>query len=711
MHNFFIKFLVAVVLAIILTLLYIFVPQTLFSLDNKIRDFMFTKRGELPKVSTTNKPSIVIIDIDEKSLKEIGQWPWSRSVVADLLYKLNDAGVGIVGLDIVFSEEDRSSCYCKSSNESQIDNDDTLAQCLMQTPVIGGYVFKMENSDTNSSNSPTFAGTFIDRNRATRYIKESKGVRLNIEKLQDAMYSIGFFNVMPDEDGMVRRAPMMMKYENAPYPSLALEMVRIYSGAKIINIISDNELGMSGIEFGTFKIPTDIFGRFTVNFRGGGGYFKYISAVDIINGNFNIEDIQNSFALVGTSAIGLHDLRSTVFDLAIPGVEIHANIIDNILNEDYLYKPAQMIAYDITIIWVVVFLSLILLSFVKSMLRILFSIILLYLLFKLFYIFMFENGLLFNLLFPLLAYFTTLIVSVFIDYIIASKQKEQAKRMLGKKVSPAVMEYLLEHSQEDLVSPREVEATVLFSDIRGFTSISEKIGSPDRLIKLLNTYMTPMVENIVYFHGTIDKFIGDAIMAYWNAPIKVPNHADSAVKSAIEQIEMLDEVNKKITPLYDVTIAIGIGIHTGIVTAGDMGSEGRSDYTIIGDNVNLASRLEGLTKQYAAQILITNATYKQLKDKYKIRPIDLVEVKGKHEAVEIHEVLCNNKIVTDDELKEYKDATNFFRTGEVEKAYKLYSQLQEKNPSKLYEFYKERCEKFIDSPELEFTSILTMTTK
>ena len=167
--------------------------------------------------------------------------------------------------------------------------------------------------------------------------------------------------------------------------------------------------------------------------------------------------------------------------------------------------------------------------------------------------------------------------------------------MLGKKVSPAVMNYLLEHSDEDLVASKEIEATIFFSDIRGFTSISEKIGSPDKLIHLLNRYMTPMVENVVNNHGTIDKFIGDAIMAYWNAPIEVKEHADVAIKSAIEQIEMLDNINSTIEPEYDVKIAIGIGIHTGLVTAGDMGALGRSDYTIIGDNVNLASRLEGLT--------------------------------------------------------------------------------------------------------------------
>jgi adenylate cyclase len=324
---------------------------------------------------------------------------------------------------------------------------------------------------------------------------------------------------------------------------------------------------------------------------------------------------------------------------------------------------------------------------------------------------LFTYGLVLNVLVPLISYSVTLIISIGIDYVIATRQKEQAKKMLGKKVSPAVMDYLLKHSAEDIVASREVEATVFFSDIRSFTSISEKIGSPDKLIHMLNTYMTPMVESIIDARGTIDKFIGDAIMAYWNAPIPVEDHTDKALGSAVRQIEMLVDINEIITPLYDVEIDIGIGIHTGVVTAGDMGAEGRSDYTIIGDSVNLASRLEGLTKQYGAQILISLAAKKKLKDTYKIRKIDLVEVKGKKEAIEIFEVICNNKNIDEKELQKYDDAIALFRNGEVNLASEAFNALQEEYPSKLYAFYQERCKYFIDNPDLEFTPVLTMTTK
>ncbi len=273
------------------------------------------------------------------------------------------------------------------------------------------------------------------------------------------------------------------------------------------------------------------------------------------------------------------------------------------------------------------------------------------------------------------------------------------------------MDYLVKHKKENLVSPREVEASILFSDIQGFTTISEKIGSPNKLINILNSYMTPMVDNIISHQGTIDKFIGDAIMAYWNAPLPVKNHADEAVRSAVEQLELLVEVNRSIKKEYNVEIAISIGVHTGLVTAGDMGSEGRSDYTIIGDNVNLASRLEGLTRYYDVNILISKETYKRLIQTYTIRPIDIVEVKGKNKAVEIFEVIPKTKKIEYTEMKMYIKALNLFRDASLTEAKSYFIKLNNQNPNKLYNQYIKRCQYYIDNPNIPFTSVLKMTTK
>lgn len=709
MRSFLIKVSIAIFLILTLSWAYLFMPQAFFSLDNRLRDFLFVIRGELPK-----NDKVVIVDIDEKSLNTYGQWPWSRDLFSDLIYRLTDAGVGVVGLDIVFAEEDRTSPHrfakmFPSLSQKLPNYDELLAQCFTQTPVIGGYIFTFEES--REKKTPMIPAIFVEKGmKNSSTILEPKSVILNIPTIQDSLYSCGFFNNTPDEGGMIRNVPLVMKYNDVIYSSLALEMIRIYSGAKRVNINGD-EAGIRTIEFGEYKIPTDSVGRLVVNFRGPGKHFKYISAADILSGNFDADDIKDKFVLVGTSAVGLFDLRSIPFDSTFAGVEVHANAIDNILTGDFLQKPADIVVYDLMIIIVLIVLLMALFSFVKSWLMIPLGILIAYGLYELLFRMLFEHGVVLNLLFPVLAFSLTFLFSVGVDYVIASRQKDQAKRMLGKKVSPAVMEHLLKHSKQDLVASKEVEATIFFSDIRSFTNISEKIGSPDRLINMLNEYMTPMVDSIVSHKGTIDKFIGDAIMAYWNAPVEVKNHADEALRSAIEQIELLEEVNKTIVPKYDVTIDIGIGIHTGIVTAGDMGSHGRSDYTIIGDNVNLASRLEGLTKQYGAQILISNATFSRLKNRYKIRPIDLVEVKGKSEAVEIYEVICNNKDISENELKLYEDAVKLFRDAKVKESHEVFLRLQKENPSKLYEFYMSRCQEFINNPEAEFTPVLKMTTK
>ncbi len=671
---------------------------------------MFVMRGELPK---TNQ--VIIVDIDEKSLKQYGQWPWNRKTVASLLTKLSSYQPGIIGLDIVFAEEDRSSPHTLNKKFPNITThlpnyDELLSQCFQYNPIIGGYIFTF--TEEEQKNSPTIPAIIVERGlQENQTILSPKGTILNIPLLQDSLYSSGFFNNTPDDNGMIHSVPLIMKYDENIYTSLPLEMVRIYSQENRINIIGD-AIGAHSISFGDFHIPVDSFGRLFINFRGADHHFKYISAADILNETANKVDIQNKFVLLGTSALGLYDLRSIAFDNNIPGVEIHANVIDNLLQGDFLERPLNHQLYTIVTIFVLVFVLTFMLHIVRSWLVLPLALLFLSLLWYGYYLMLFSYGIILNLLFPLFSFVLTLIISVSINYVLEQRQKLIVKNMLGKKVSTAVMDYLLIHANEELIISKEVEATVFFSDIQGFTAISEKLESPTKLIHVLNTYMTPMVDNIISHKGTIDKFIGDAIMAYWNAPLKVENHADMAVQSAIEQIEMLKKINIPIQSEYDVNIGIGIGIHTGLVTAGDMGSKGRSDYTVIGDNVNTASRLEGMTRFYDVSILISSITYHALQQNhYTIRPIDFVEVKGKKKPIEIFEVICNTNPISKEELTLYNSAIEEFRAGHVVKAKVLFSSLVVSNPSKLYNYYMQRCQKFIDNPQEEFTPILKMTTK
>lgn len=710
MKSILLKLLIALLLALSLTWAYLFIPQSFQSVDSRLRDFLFLIRGELPK-----SDKIVIVDIDEKSLDKLGQWPWQRDVVAALLYKLTQAGAGVIGLDIVFAEEDRTSPHRFATKfpelASKLENyDEVLAKCFAQTPVVGGFSFLFHEKN-EEQHTPNIPAVFVEKGlKENNEIPVPDGIVLNIPILQNAMQTSGFFNNIPDLGGMITHVPLIMKYDGIIYPSLALEMYRAMMGKQVVKIVGD-DIAVDHILIGDKKIPTDLAGRLVLNPRGPQKHFRYISVVDIFEDKFDKKDIEGKFVLIGTSAMGLFDIRSIAYDNAIPGVEVHANVIDNILVGDFLHQSADARNYDLIIIWLVAFATVLLFAFISSTLILPFALLIGYGLFELFYTLLFDYSMVLNLLFPMVAFILSIVISLMVDYIISSRKEQEAKRMLGKKVSPAVMNFLLENSKDDLVKSREVEASVFFSDIRSFTTISEKIGSPDRLISMLNEYMTPMVDSIIDHKGTIDKFIGDAIMAYWNAPLQIENYADMALKSAIEQIEMLQKINESITPKYDVTINIGIGIHTGLVTAGDMGSQGRSDYTVIGDNVNLASRLEGLTKQYGANILITKATYDKLKGSYKIRLIDLVEVKGKSQAVEIFEVICNNKDISNEELERCNKGIVNFREGKVQEARTIFTALNQERVCVLYEMYIHRSQYYIDNPDIPFSPILKMTTK
>ena len=710
MSKFLIKNSAALILALLLSWAYLFIPQTFFSLNNNLRDFLFNIRGELPK-----SDRIVIVDIDETALKQFGQWPWSRSVVAELINKLSDADAGTIGLDIVFAEPDQTSPHRIASkikdNIANLDNYDLmLAETLSSTPTIGGYVFTFEDNDHDKA--PLIPTVFLEKGlQHNNSMLQPKGVVLNIDVLQEKFYSSGFFNNIPDTGGMIHRVPLIMRYDGIVYPSLAMEMARIYSAASKVEIYGD-EVGVEKIQFGDFTIPTDHAGRLIVNFRGAGRHFKYISAADILNGKFDAKDIAGKFVFVGTSAVGLSDLRSISFDSAIPGVEVHANALDNILEGDFLHEPLDVIVYDLLIIWSIVFILIFIFSYLNSWLLLPVAIAVGFLLFNVFFYLLFDRGIVLNLLFPLLSFVSTLILSVSIDYIVTSRQREALKSIFAKKVSKAVMDDLIKHGNDEILKVRDENVAVFFSDIRKFTQISETIGSSQKLVSLLNRYMTPMVNEIADREGTVDKFIGDAIMAYWNAPNQVENYADKAVASALEQIKILKQLNVQLDKEFGVTLNIGISIHVGLVTVGEMGSVGRSDYTIIGDNVNLASRLEGLNKLYGTTIIISEDTKKLLQKKYTLRSLDLVRVKGKKKAIEIFEVIPSVEGENrSDELHRYQTALKTYRHGEIKEAYKLFESLEEEYGCKLYRLYLQRCQEYLEHPEKPFDAIHTMLVK
>lgn len=704
MSNFFTKYSIVTIFALFLSWTYLYTPQTFFALNTHISDYFFSLRGDLPKGE-----NIVVIDIDESSLEEYGQWPWSRSRVADLINKLNEAEAGIIGLDIVFAEADKTSPHTiadklKMDVEDLENYDKILAKTLRTTPTVGGYFFRFDKN--NQSRVPMIPAVFFEKGlQGNRSILEPKSVVLNIDMLQESFYSSGFFNNIPDSDGMIRSVPLIMRYEGIVYPSLILEMLRIYSETSHVEIIGD-DIGVDKIKFGNFTIPTDHSGRLNVNFRGGSKHFKYISAKDILESNFNSKDIAGKFILVGTSAIALSDLRAIPLDGVIPGVEVLANVLDNILVGDFIYKPFNLVLYDLFIIWFIIFFFSFFISRLDSWLILPIIILSSLFLFNLFFYLLFDLGIIVNLLFPFLAFIGTVILIVSMDYLSTSRQKEHIQRTFEKKVSKAVMDDLIENKDNKVLEAHEREVAVFFSDIRGFTTIAEDLNSSQKLVALLNRYITPMVDVISKQEGTIDKFIGDSIMAYWNAPNYVDNYADKAVRSALKQFQVLKELNHDLHIEFGIKLKIGIGIHTGLVTVGEIGSLDRSDYTIIGDNVNLTSRLEGLNKFYDTSIIITEDTKKLLKESYLTRPLDIVRVRGKQKAVEIFEVIPYQRDKKlDDELESYVQVLKLYRNGNIQEAYEKFKVLENTYKRKLYSIYLSRCEEYIAHPDKKFDSV------
>ena len=705
--------------------------------EHKIKDLMLESRGEL-----RGDANIVIIDIDEKSLKALGQWPWSRDKIATILDNLRDLGVALIGLDVVFAEADNSSPHKVLATlglpHKDVPNYDAIfAQIIAETPTVVGYVFALMPDSIAPEGHPKSAAIIIEQNRPTHssLIKPYRAI-LNIPEVQKQAYSSGYFNTIPDSDGIVRSIPLVMEYDGVLYPSLSLEMARIALGEKKIRIVYD-ESGLRHIEMGEHLIPTDFFGRLMVNYRGSQHSYEYISAIDIYNNTVDALHVKDKIALIGTSAVGLLDLRSTPFDSVYAGVEVHANAIDNILHQEFIAKPIWTRGVDLLSIVLLCFITFAILLLPSAFFSFLALIALNLIIVLTHYYSMIYQGILFNTILPLSAINLLFIIGQAINYFLEIKQKELIKHKFASKVSPAVMNNILA-SEDDILQGVEKEITIFFSDVRGFTAISEAAGDAKSLIHLMNAYMDPMSQIIIRSGGTVDKFIGDAIMAYWNAPLSMEDHADKAVGAALEQLHHLASLNAKLkanpefTPIALMAeaqkipiIDVGIGINTGVAIVGEMGTSSRSDYTVIGDAINLGSRLESLCKYYHSHLTISHFTKARLKGAYLFRFLDLVTVKGKHEPIEVWQIHDFDAPQTEplyegsyealqEELKLHHEAIALYKEARFAEALARFEALQireNKTNHAIYGIYVERCAHYIAFPPLAFNGVFVHTTK
>ncbi|EXJ11889.1 CHASE2 domain-containing protein [Nitrincola nitratireducens] len=701
----------------IFSALQLYPPQILKTFELKLSDQMLSIRGQQPV-----DPRIAIIDIDERSLQEIGQWPWPRNRVAELLLNLRDSGVAIIGLDIVFAEPDNASPRRILQNlnlpldiDALPDYDEIFNQAIVETPTVLGYVFVMENDQLHSEHRPDTHAIILESNKPPQslVLNPHRPILSLPQTHIDGLFS-GYINTLPDIDGTIRHLPLIMEYDGNLYPSLAMEIARLGMGAQRIQLRYHHQF-VETLLLDSLEIPTDIYGRLAVNFRGPSFQYPYISAVDVLTRPETLS-LEGSVVLVGTSAAGLLDLRSTPLDSVYPGVEVHATVIDNILNQDFISKPSWALGVDFVTLCIIATAGALILSVSSTLISACLALSSLMCLLVSHYYLLSQQGLLFTTLTPSLLLISHFVLGTLLNHHQDQKQKNFIRQRFERKVSKDIVNELLTHPNL-MLEGSERYITIFFSDIRGFTQLSESIGSARQLVTLLNRYMSCMIDRITHKNGTIDKLIGDAIMAYWNAPMDDALHADHALSSAIEQIEALQQLNADFIKEGLPMLSIGIGLNTGMAIVGEMGSEDRSDYTCIGDEVNLASRTEGLCKYFQSQLILTESTYGELqqRDLYHFRPLGLLNVKGKSHPVRFYECLglrsqpwCNYSENEDAQLNKALEA---FQAGHFQQALTLFRRLDECFSQHLYQLYVQHCLDAIRNPPTDFNGTLTMTEK
>lgn len=694
----------------------------LAALDRQIYDAMFRIRGDQNPTG-----DVVIVDIDEKSLKSVGQWPWSRDVMGLMVKRITDSGALSIGFDMVFPEQDRMAPaqYLKSLSSripdilenvgSEILNDPVLnfdarfGEALASSPSCLGYVFTFDGA-ANSLDSP-FPSASIhvsDRNIGFSDLALIKagGVILNNSDVSQAQTE-GFINVAPDTGGIIRRVPLMILMNRVPFPSLALETVRTGLGISDITIHASTQKSSGrnsvlGISLGDRFIPTDNEGRVSVNYRGRPGIFPTISAIDVLDEK-GLDRLNKKIVFVGTSAAGLHDVRSTPFSGAVPGVEIQANLADNIIAGDaFVYDRLAEIALTyLTILFGGILMGF-LLSFSGPLTSGVVGVGIVSMIITGDFYFYFMQRKLVGLVYPLFVICLMFMIITLFKYFFQDREKRFIFRAFSQYVSPGVVNQLMLHHDRLALQGEQRTISIFFSDIRNFTSISESMTS-SRLAKLLNLYLTAMSNIVMEHNGMVNKYIGDAIMAIWGAPHEDSSHSANAVRSALHMKAELNELAKEWKTSGFPVISAGMGINTGEVNIGNFGSQQRFEYTAIGDDVNLASRLEGLNKNYGTDILVSENTMKAAGDAFFFRYIDSVRVKGKEKAIHIYEPLCEGNPEREimEEAAAFEAAVHYYRKKDFNEAGRIIRGLNEKKPSRLYMVYIDRISSFISDPPPE----------
>ena len=681
---------------------------------------------------------VVILDIDERSLQEKdmggeGRWPWSRDRLALIMDRLFDKyEVVAVGFDVVFAERDPSSGLRALEQlaerdlkdvpdyraaleriKPKLDYDGLFAQKLKGRNVVMGYYFSNDPGLPTGLLPPAAlrAKDLGGRPVPARITRSSYAA--NLPELQKMAASGGHFNPTNDEDGIMRRVPMLLEHKGSFYEPLSLAMVRLLLGSPPVRPIFVNDV-MEEFEVGPFKIPVDREWSALVPYRGKQNSFKYYSMVDVIHERIDVAELKGKIALVGTTAPGIFDMRATPVDGVYPGVEVHANLIAGILDENLKHQPADVGGMEFFLLLALGIVMVFLqprLGFVAGLATM--AVVLVVLIAANVAIFHY-----YKLVLPLASALAMILVlftfNMAYGFFVEGAGKRKVAARFGQYVPPEVAEEMAEAPDDYNMEGESREMTVLFTDVRGFTSISEGL-EPKALSQLMNAFLTPLTEVIYRYRGTIDKYMGDCIMAFWGAPVRNPEHARQGVLAALEMQRQLKSLQPEFRARNWPEVKIGVGLNTGRMSVGNMGSRIRLAYTVMGDAVNLASRLEGLTKEYGADIIVGEDT-KAAATGIVFMELDRVRVKGKEVAVAMFEPLGREGEVSQailDQAGEFQQAAAAYRGQEWDAAEARLRRLQQVAPGrKLYQLFLERIAQFrLEPPGADWDGAHTFETK
>ncbi len=625
-----------------------------------------------PREATTQ--AVAIVDIDEESLAAHGQWPWPRTLVADLVTRIAGYGSIAMAFDAVFPESDRMSPDLLADSLSGASdtlrrelrtlpsNDQVFADALRRTRVVLGQSGYQRDLAKGRSRpiSPVPFGTVGGDPRP--FLIEFPGIVRNIAELEDASLGNAMFTLLPERDGIVRRVPAVMTVEGVIIPALVPELLRVATGQDAY-LIKSGPGGVLSVGLAGIEIPTDGNGRIWIH------YARYvpgrsISAKDVLSGAVPAEKLAGKLVLIGSSATGLYDVKATPLDRAVPGVEIQAQLLETILTRSYLKRPNYAAGAEVLATVAIGLVMIALVPLLGALMTLILGGVIAIGLSSLSGYLYVSQGVLVDAAYPLISSFAVYLFLVFVNYFREETQRQQVRSAFNQYLSPELVEQLAKNPDRLVLGGETREMTMLFCDMRGFTMISELYrDNPQGLTRLMNRFLTPLTNDIIAHRGTVDKYMGDAVMAFWNAPLDDADHAPHACQAALAMIASLETLNRvREAEARDadeafLPLRVGIGINSGACVVGNLGSDLRFDYSVLGDPVNLASRIEGQSKAYGLSIVIGSSTAAAVAKEFALLEIDLIRVQGRGEPDHIHALLGDAALAREPAFANLVEAT------------------------------------------------------